>query len=384
MSAVQCLGEGEYTALIRRRRTRLGPSRIIGELPLTYGNWARRLNSTSTASVTVPTSGAGSIACCEVLNAIDPPRDHLELYRDGEGVWLGPCRDASSVPESDEAVVPASDLSVWASWRVFTHTMKPRGIDLSVIFKAYLDYAFNGILPPWGVVQAGDPPLSWYEDNPGIDVFPSLVGITGDRTVSHHDLKYVANELEELARTGVDWTVTNGTWWVGGMVIMDEGTRRPITLPGYLTDEDFRTLPKIRRSADSMVTNPWLRGNNVHVNVGGPDPQDGVLIQRVLDEYSIEDEGSGRAAAQTYYDRAHEPLLYVEGNNALEPGAPLDIQQLIPGILVNVDLSGGGCIPYTGPLRLESIDVNFNADTGEEITVALQPQGTSQDARGEG
>ena len=45
------------------------------------------------------------------------------------------------------------------------------------------------------------------------------------------------------------------------------------------------------------------------------------------------------------------------------------------GVLVPVDLDGGGVLPYQGRLRLESLSGNYSAD-GEALTVALQPIGT--------
>jgi len=377
--ATTCLGEGEYDALVRTRRTKLGNARVIGELRLRYGNWGRALNATSTAGVTVPISGRDGGDCCEVLNQItDPWRFELELYRNGEQVWCGPIRDVSGDPAGGTGEILASDLSYWNTVRVFLHTMKPRGVDLAEIYAGYLNYAFKGILPTWA---EGDHEL--YHDDPGITVSPTPVGIPGDRTVAPADLKYLSGELEELARTGCDWTVTNRTWWVGGMVITKPGTTTPIVLPGWLTDEHFRRPGRIRRTGEGQITEGHVRGNAVRASRGGPDPVDGVLVQRVLDEYSIEDQASCDASADTWYERARDPLVYLEGNNALDPSAPLDIQTLIPGVLTKVDLGGGGCVPIRTKLRFERLSANFNAE-GEEITVALQPQGTSFDARGEG
>lgn len=378
--APACLGEGTYDALVRTRRTKLGGPRTIGELTLRYGNWSRALNATSTAGVSVPMTGRDGANCRDVLNQItDPWRFELELWRSSEQVWCGPIRDVSSDPGADTGQILASDVSHWMNVRLFLHAMKPRGIDLAEIFAGYVLYATQGILPPWGVANANPLP----NDDPGIIVQPTPTGIVGDRTVAVSDLKYVMGELAELATTGCDWSVTNRTWWIGGKVILDGEGGKPLTLPGWLVDEHFRTPGRLRLTGEGQVTDAWVRGNAHRGHVGGPDPVDGVLIQRVQDAYSIEDQGSADAAALTWHDRAAEPLTYLEGNNALDPSAPVDVQTLIAGTLLKVDLGSAGAVQYRGPLRLERVEANFNAE-GEEITVALQPEGTSFDARGEG
>jgi hypothetical protein len=319
------------------------------------------------------------VRCCEIVNGLDPVRHELEIWRSGEAVWTGPILNVNDQHDEGTVEIRALDLSAYFQWRIFLHTMKPRGIDLADIFAGYVNYALDKVLPPWGLFQEGDPAL--VGDNPGIEMIVLPTGVTGDRTVYHHDLKVVGSELEELARTGIDWTMLNRTLLCGGLEITAEGGS-PYYLRQPLRDEFFIVPPRVRRTADGMVTYAWMRANGVRASVGGPDPSDGLLLERVLDEYSIEDQTSAEAAVQGYYDRAHEPSVYVEGGDRLAPSCPIEMNELVPGARVQVDLREG-CLPYHGLLRLEDVSGTWTAE-GEDVRIVLQPLGGTFDARGEG
>ena len=347
----RCLGEGSYSARFVRRATKLGPAVPLGEADPLGGSWARAINSTTDASVTFGLGNDGP-DCARLLRRLDPWRDELELYREAsrdELVWAGPVMDVLANPESATATVTAKDSSAWWSMRRLP-TIVSRQLDLAVIFERYIEACF-------------------LVDDPGFSIVATPTGILGDRTVAASDLKLLAGELAELAKTGVDWTVAARTFFVGGQEISAG------MLPGRLVDEHFRSAPQTRRSGVGQVNDAAVRGNAVQGFYGGPDPSDGVLLQGVSDENSIEDQGSADASAESWWDRAHEPLAYLEGDNALDPSAPIEIQQLIPGVRALVDVLGGGVVPLLQELRLEKLSADFGPD-GEKITVGLQPVGT--------
>lgn len=339
-----CLGDGDYAVRIVRRATLLGPAHPLGELPtLESGAWARAPQMTTDASVVVALQETG---CADLLNRTEPWRDRMELYRGDDEVWSGPILNVVADPGGGTATVTAKDNSAWWDVRALTKNFVHRQVDLAEIMAAYLEWAFR-------------------LDDPGIDLEVTPSGILGDRTVDAADLRMLASELGELGRTGCDWTVTARRFWIGAA----HGT-----LPIRLTDEAFRTPPQTRRSGEGMANETFVRGNGVQGHAGGPDPQDGVLLQRVRDEQSIEDEGSANASAKSWRARVAEPMTYLEGDNALETTAPVDVQTLIPGVLVPVDVTGGGVVPLNGTLRLESVRGSWGPE-GETINVALQPVG---------
>lgn len=350
MAAPDCLGSGEYAARIVRRPTKLGPAVTLGELPtLEGGSWARLPQATTDASVTIALQAEG---CVDVLNRTEPWRDQLELYRNDDVVWMGPIQELMPNPGEGTATVTAKDDSVWWDFRVLTKAFVFRNEDLATIFAQLLGWAF-------------------LVDNPGFVIEAGLSGIKGDLTVAAADLRKLSNELSELARTGVDWTAAGRKFWIGGAVGR---------LPIRLTDEAFVIPPNTRRSGVGMVTEGFVRGNGgITGHAGGPDPDDGVLLQDVRDAQSIEDQGTADAAATTWVERSGDVMTYVEGDAELEPGAPVEIQTLIPGVIVPVDVGGAGIVPWYGDLRLESVNGEFGND-GEHIKVGLQPIGTPDEA----
>lgn len=349
MALNPCLGPGVYDARIVRRRSLLGPPVPKGELSPLSGSWSRRLSSTSDAEITVGIAGPDAGAVCSIVAAIDPGRDEMELYRDGDLCHVSAIENVIDKRDGTAQIL-GNDLSWWFGGRVFTETQTPRQLDLATIFEQYALWALQ-------------------VDDPGIEIVTSLVGEVGDRTIDAADVAVVLDQLGELARTAVDWTVTNRTFWVGGVEIAG----RTVRIRSALTDESFTDPPQTRRSVSGWATDAFVRGNNVVGRYGGPDPSDGILYQRVRDDSAIEDQASADRAARSMWERAHEPAVYLDGVGALAPSAPVDLAEFIPGVLVPVDLSGGA-VPYVGELRLESVVARFDAD-GDTVTPTLQPVG---------
>lgn len=380
--AVPCLGEGEYEVIVEHRPTPKYPyGGRIGALPVSALNWQRTINATSVADVTVAVTGTDEFsACCDVVNQIDPIRTNMVIYRDDEPVWLGVVISKAYDGDTNEVTIVANDLSIWMEWRLFTHAMAPRKMDLADIFVGYLNYGLRGEMPSFAKLTKADPPL--YVDDPGLifDVTPT--GVLGDRTIAAKDLSQLSTQISDLASTGVDWTVTNNKMWIGSAELTVEGSvpKSSLALPDHITDEFFGSAPRNRVTGLGMVTDAYVRGNGSTGHSGGPD-DDGLLIQRVIDAFTIEDTASAEAAARSYKDLSGVPLTYVEGNNDLLPSCPIDVQTLIPGSRVWVDLAGGGCVPFAGQLRLEAVDASLGAD-GESIRLTIQPLGTTFDGRG--
>lgn len=344
------LGEGSYSARFVRRRSKLGRAVPIGEAPVSSGSWGRKLGQTTDASLAFSLGGDGP-SCAGILRGLDAWRDELELYRETRTVdlvWAGPVLDVIAQPQNAMATVTARDLSGWFGKRR-ARPIVARQLDVAEIFETMIAAAFA-------------------EDDPGISLSASPTGILADWTIAASDLRMLDAELAELVKLGVDWTVAGREFFVGGIEI---GGR----LASRLVDEHFREAPQTRRSGAGQVNDAAIRGNNVQGRYGGPDESDGILLEGISDGQGIEDQGAADAAARSWWDYAHEPLPYLEGDNALDPAAPLEIQEMIPGLRALVDVLGGGVVPLSQELRLESLAAEFGPE-GEKISIALQPLGS--------
>lgn len=372
-----CLGSGDYNVVIGHRQSKLGPARPWRDWPFKSGDWGRALNRSSACS-----SQANESDCLDFVNEIRPWRHEMWIYRDDDRIVRAPIVNVTPDEEAGTITLSGRDMGGWFDVRQFFHTMTPKGIDLAYIFAGYVGYLLRGEMPEWGRIEAGDPPV--YSDDPGLEWEVTPTGILGDRTIYRTDYKTGSSELEELSRTGVDWTIIDSQMWVGGVeVAAPGGDGSPLALPGRITDEFFATPPRVRRTGEGMANQVAVRGNEERLVRGGPDPVDGVLLQRVLDEYSIEDTASAEALAEGYLARGEVESTYAEGDSNLAASAPIDLRTMIPGTRVLVDL--GRTLQFNGWLRLDTVTGQFGAgDQGEVIRPTLQPLGTNADARGAG
>lgn len=352
---LDCLGSGLYTVDIVRRRTLIDRGGPIGldelgaELEVLSGGWGRKLSATSAADVTVGVNRE----CMGLLQRLDPAVAELELWRQVDSrnqlVWAGPVADVLDNRDGT-ATISASDQSRYVNdeRRAIPRTWE--GVDASTVFAQLIEDALE-------------------EDDPGISIEVLPTGILVTRIIAPTDCKQLGGELSELERTAVDWTITGRQWWVGGEQVSAAGV-----LPIRLTDDQFSAPPKVRRSRSEMATRVWVRGNGVVGSYGGPRSVDGVLIEKIVDENSIVDQASADAAARTLWDRINEPPVLVEGGSAkLDPMMELDIQTLIPGVGVPVEV--GDALVYVGLMRLQDVDVSFGPGS-ESVSVSMQPVGT--------
>lgn len=339
-----CLGDGSYDARLVRRVPLEAP-RVLGEPDLLAGSWERLISATSTATALVEVCGHE-----ELLARAEEWLVELELWRDGGLAWAGPVRAVTPTDEDGgaTAVVAAEDVSAW--WSV-----TPIDVDL-----VYRDADLATILVD----------LARRATTTGLEVDARPTGIVGDRTYAALDLRMVADEVEELARTGCDWTVTGRQLWIGGQEI---APGRRLVEP--LTADSFRAPPRGRRPG-GWATEVLVRGSAVTGRAGGPDPGTGVRVVVVVDAQTIEDQGSADAAAATTLDRLQHPPLVLDGDAELAPGAGIEADELIPGLVVRTIIDGA--VPIDTDLRLERVSASFGRD-GEQITVGLQPLGTVEE-----
>jgi hypothetical protein len=347
------LGCKDYRTLILPRATL---SRTVLEVPWSSVKWGRVLDDTSSGSVT-----AGGGCCTDVLRDSIRPWSHtLAIIRVGDGrVWSGPL---VGIRDTDEGIAfDARDLSAWLDHRrvhdLHAHTLE----ELTSIYESL-----------WDDAMAPDP----IEDYT-LSVTPGTV--TGDREVLPEQNRIAGDELRELGRTGVDWTVVDRVHYVAADEIEAD-------LLGLFIGEHFLSPPEVEIDG-TVQANDWVvagagggaEGDEV-VGVASSTPGPEGLLESVASESGILDVTSADAAAATRLARSEVAPVFVR-QGTLAATAPVGIGQLIPGARARLSLSGR-CLRVDATQRLLGVQVDVNRAGGavtEQVTLSFEPLGTVAD-----
>lgn len=330
------------------------------EIPFTSLQWGRVLDDTSSAEVQIDGLVDGCVEK-QMFNAAVTFEHEVELYRDGLPVWLGPL--AQRTASGPRGTLKARDRSVW--WdRRFIHANYAIVGDLAAIFLTYFTDAMS-VDPVAGFTCAVTP-----------------TGITGTRTVLALDHKPAAGEMRELGQIGIDWTINGPVCIAGGRTI-------PTAQVTVITDDDIR--------GDPDVLDDGLVKVNRQVITGGPpiDPATGQSItgpnifgeasdatrkaRDGLIELNTQDDQAGDAGSCAA-GAASTLALLADGAGiisqlVLGQNAPMTIDQLIPGAIIDVELTRPA-ISVSGFYRIQTVDVTVDPN-GEKVTIGVQPVGTT-------
>lgn len=348
------LGCGIYLALIHARANL---SRAVVRVPWQSVRWGRVLDDTSAATVQ-----AGDSCCPAIFKQGVRPWSHtLAIYRRVPGVkytrvWSGPI---TSIEDDDGLTFEARDLSAWFDRRRIHTDQVHFGADLSTIYQAIWDDAMEPDPVPNFTLQISDS------------------GHLADREVLADQNRIAGDEMRELGRTGLDWTVLDRTHIVQG----EEIANPPIAT---LIDRHFATPPAV--SIDGFAqANDWVvsgsgggaEGDEVVGTASSPFGAEG-LLEAVASEPSILDVTSALDAADTRLAQSSMPQVFIR-EAVLLPDAPVAMANLIPGVQVRFALDGR-CLPVRQTERLSSVQVEAGQDGTEKVTIGLQPLGTTAGA----
>lgn len=337
------LGAGQDTKVLLVTR---GARQVIAELNPVSGSFTRDLDTTSNLQIEGVTSGLLGESCCDGWEEVYPWATEIIVYRDGRDAWSGPVTNVEF--GYGTVSVTASDLTAWWDRRTIPD-LTFTGQDLADIFVALHDAA-----------MLTDP-----IDNFSVSASPT--GVRGDRAYKRSDYEYVGDAIDELSKTGVDWTAYGRTILVGG----DEVPAQPFVT---LTDEFWTAPPQVVARGNEQATRVIVKGTNVQglASSSREFREFYGLLVRVFDESDIKDSVSAQRAAETRLALL-EDQLYVETpqNASLKPTAPVTLEQLIPGIRVRVDTQAS-CRRVVSDFRLKEVKVELSG----QVSISLQPLGT--------
>ena len=341
------LCHGDYKALIRPR----GGGGLVGELFPDSLDFTRVVDATSEAGLRIVERAD---RCAELIPEVEPWEHELHLIRNGDLVWVGPVVDTDD--NTDGFSLQARDLTQWLARR-FLPFDRSQELDLGLIYRQYVEDA-----------MAEDP-------SPNIVVNPQPIGLVGKRSVKASQFRIAADEIREIATTGLDYTTVGRDIVLGGIEVPTG------TIP---TLYDEHVLWAGRQKAGLQATNDLAcvgqgagaDGSPLVGRVGATAGQleKHGLLQRFFSESAIQDQDSCTLAATTRHDLlAPVPRYYM-----VRPGptAPLDFNQLVAGGIGDLHVQTGHS-RADGTFRLRDLTVTWQAATGDEtITCQYEAVGT--------
>lgn len=352
LAAAGRLGCGDHLVRLQDRGGGVTRAERVPWASLSYG---RRVDEITSARMTVDVNGEDFEACCMALADLKAWKHELSIWRDAEEAWVGPVGD----PEFglEDVLVTARDLFAWMERRNLEHDRSFTGDDLALVFQTYVEDALER-----------DP-------SPNITLTVYGAGVVGDRQVKAAQKRRAADELRELARSGVDWTAYKREILVAG----EELPLAPLPLLTNDMVNEPRLLPRgIESASEVSVVGATLPNSDIPASgsAGGIDPDIG-LVQTTINESSIKDDRSCESAAENWLALLEGVPSYIRLE--LLPSAPVRFADLIPGARWPVALSFA-CRDVEETLRLQEVSVNATVeDSGvtETVSVTLEPLGAT-------
>lgn len=367
--AVDTLGGGEYEVYFKSRGGEYFTCRARNLIGL---SWSRRLNEISEASVTIALNGTDP-ECCACIGSIDPWKHELAIFRNGVEVWVGPVVSGSINLETQVAKFEAKDLSVWFDKRwieLRDNDTEFEEAKISDVYKWLMLHAYAR--QPWN--------MTW-------DIPDTEIPIDRIYTCAEPDERWsgsfqsVGNELRDLAKSGIDFTVIRRHYQGGNIAESTE-------VQQILTDEHWATLPSIQIAGNTMATEFGVGGGNggyfgwyddqIWIERGGAEAEEYGLLQMFSSAPELDEEETTslpNAIAQQAYamrELKKAPFVFIKGGS-LSPKAPLAVDALVPGSVYRILLTQT-CRTIESDYRLYAVQADLSA-SGETISLELTPLG---------
>ncbi len=343
------LGCGEYEAKIVGR----GGIGVVAALEgWTTLQWERKLSDTSQAQVSV----AYERKCAGLIANARPWQHELAIYRNGDPVWIGPLLQPKWAAEAADFV--ARDLSAWFDKRRIhedhDHSTDP-GIDQGLLFAELVE---DGIST---------------DNSMGVSITAHASGTVATQKHLGAQHLILGEVLRQLAQVGADWTFSVRELVIGGTAV-------PVATLGPFTDDHFIAPPQVAMDGTQQTNSPGVRGagggdqgDTVYGQADDPGVQirDG-LLETVETQSTLLDNTSAAAAASSSLEaRRTVPTV---SQAILSPDAPIQIDQLVPGALVQLMLDETG-IPIHDIYRLSAVNVSAGSQGFETVQLTFQPRG---------
>lgn len=352
---------------------------VIDEVGWSDIEWTRIEDEPSTAVFSAPDK-LGGVHCVAQLGGLVPWRYGLRIERNDQSVWKGVVTGLQRQPGAVR--VTASDIMVRFEKRLATR-------DTDITF----DSADAGTAFATIILTAQIDGEAWSLQPP-----EALTLQPFSRTVVVRDFELAASLLNDLADAAIDYFVMDGVlhvYQVGAGWMYFDGANKLLEGPynasrqlvyGTFTERSFVSLPLWSINGMSQANVGWLPGPDIGeegarafwTSALRPSVlEDGVLdIVESGDLFRPEEADVPEAVFQRHVDslvalRGIAPAIIED--TPLTSSAPIDIDNLRPGSLWNLDIYDSGYGQLLQVARLKKVTVNVAKDQNGQVVETVKP-----------
>lgn len=340
--------------------------------PLTSVRWQRIRDDVSSAEVVVPTN-----QCCEIVSELRTVQFELHIYRGGVVVWQGPIVRLEY--EWDVVRIFAEDV-LWTTKRcVLTEGYNQAFPNIGKVIDRMewlLHHCYSRDGDPWNMISGHHIHPIRGSDDPNTS-----------RQVNAYQL-YVWDDLDKYAEDyGADYTVINRD------VYFYDTQLKWKTLPD-LSDAFLSQFPRIVEYGNQAATRGYVTNGQGYAGIATAD--DDILDAYGHIDWLITNQNDGEeepeppdpdtppppapappsaaeiarwadTAKRNITERWPPPVgVVIPANTTLLPGAPWEVEDLIPGAWFRIDVTRM-CREVVELQRLHEVVVTEEAPEGEQV-----------------
>lgn len=329
-----------------------GQARI--DAPITRAAWERTIDNVSAASTRFAITDEN---CCAQLKTIEPWADTMTVLRNGRIVWFGWVRQVEY--HRDWVEVRGLDALVWLK-KLILHADYSATVDQCYHFQNF-----------WNLALSLSPQISGL-----IEIITQETGVVDKRSSKFNQIRLGWSAVQEMFDSALDVTAFGNRIYAG-----------LLSFPGVinLSLADCEGDPSILKDGDQFQNAAWSDASGSIVGHYPNDPSyagDGIypLVEGITRDGMVKNQASANASAKANVllsgDPPRVPRVFQVGQDVgLKPTAPVDINQLIPGLIANIN-SDGLCYNVTDSYKLSKVSVSVEAGN-ENVSVGFEPRGAT-------
>lgn len=337
-----------------------GLTRIGEIIDLASLSWERVADDISFCDIKIENP---SVACEALLGQMEPARHEIVVFRDQQRVWEGPLTLVTY--ERDRVVLQARDVMHYAYRMAQSRDYDNRYPNNT----SCIDRSMAQLRNDLGRREVESPP---------INVVPYLTPIaqTGDARTSRFTTafqKTIFDDIDDMAaNSGMDYTV------IGRRIVLHDTDTALGQLP-TLTDGDFIGNIIVTAYGMETATLAVVTGaDGQYGAAGGSHPYYGRW--EIVDDAYDEEAGTDAPTQAELESQADRNLsgriptpiqVRIPDGSQLNPTAPIDLLDLVPGVLVPLRATLAGR-EFSQMQKLRKLKVSEDG-SGEKIQITLVP-----------